>query len=106
MQTMAARSQFLLRHLGPVPPIAAVLLALETTSIDATVSGWFFNPVAGVFPLRYHRFFAQHSGKMSRKRLLALRAGPLWRARLIQIKATCTPRSPASRRSRKMLAIF
>lgn len=50
---MTARSAFLLRHLAPVLPAVAVLLALETTALDFTVSAWFFDPVAGVFPLRY-----------------------------------------------------
>jgi membrane-associated PAP2 superfamily phosphatase len=50
---MTARSAFLLRHLAPVLPAVAILLVLETTTLDSTISGWFFDPVAGVFPLRY-----------------------------------------------------
>jgi membrane-associated PAP2 superfamily phosphatase len=50
---MTARSAFLLRHLAPVLPAVAILLVLETTMLDSTISGWFFDPVAGVFPLRY-----------------------------------------------------
>lgn len=46
----------LLRHLAFVLPVVALLLALETTAIDAAISGWFFDPVAGVFPLRYDSF--------------------------------------------------
>ena len=53
---MAAPREFLLLHLGPVLAIAALLLALEATSMDATVSAWFFDPVAGAFPLRYNSF--------------------------------------------------
>ncbi|OGA39834.1 MAG: hypothetical protein A3G24_16300 [Betaproteobacteria bacterium RIFCSPLOWO2_12_FULL_62_13] len=52
----AAQQDFLLRHLGLTVLSIGLLLALETTSIDAAVSGWFFDPVAGVFPLRYNRF--------------------------------------------------
>lgn len=51
------KRDFLLRHLGPLLPIAALLLVMETTAVDATISGWFFDPVAGVFPLRYDSFF-------------------------------------------------
>jgi membrane-associated PAP2 superfamily phosphatase len=49
---MTARADFLLRHLGPALPVVVLLLALETTAIDSAVSGWFFDPAAGVFPLR------------------------------------------------------
>lgn len=45
------RRDFLLRHLGPALPVFALLLALETTAIDSAMSSWFFDPVAGVFPL-------------------------------------------------------
>lgn len=45
---------FLLRHLGLALPVVALLLVLETTAIDAAISGWFFDPVAGVFPLHYN----------------------------------------------------
>jgi membrane-associated PAP2 superfamily phosphatase len=45
---------FLLRHLGPALPVLALLLALEATGIDSAISGWFFDPVAGAFPLRHN----------------------------------------------------
>ena len=44
--------RFLLLHLGPALLVAALLLAMETTGIDTMVTNWFFDPVAGVFPLR------------------------------------------------------
>ena len=46
--------RFLLLHLGPALVVAALLLAMETTGIDSAVSNWFFDPVAGGFPLRYN----------------------------------------------------
>lgn len=49
-----SRRNFLLRHLGLALPVVALLLALETTTIDSAISGWFFDPVAGVFPLHYN----------------------------------------------------
>lgn len=51
---MEARTQFLLRHLGPALPIVVLLLAMELTPIDATISGWFYDPAAATFPLRYN----------------------------------------------------
>jgi len=33
--------------------VALLLLVFETTPLDSAISGWFFDPVAGVFPLRY-----------------------------------------------------
>jgi membrane-associated PAP2 superfamily phosphatase len=51
---MTPRAEFLLRHLAPALPFAAVLLLLETTRIDPAITGWFFNPAAGVFPLHYN----------------------------------------------------
>jgi membrane-associated PAP2 superfamily phosphatase len=50
------RPTFLLRHLAPVPLIAAVLVMLERTPLDTIVSGWFFDHAANVFPLRYNIF--------------------------------------------------
>ena len=50
----SSKQRFLLLHLGPALVIAALLLAMETTGIDTVVSNWFFDPVAGVFPLRYN----------------------------------------------------
>jgi membrane-associated PAP2 superfamily phosphatase len=46
-------SRFLLRHVGPLLVAIALLIAMEPTSIDSTVTGWFFDPAAGIFPLRY-----------------------------------------------------
>jgi membrane-associated PAP2 superfamily phosphatase len=51
---MTARPAFLLRHLGAALLCAALLLALEATTIDSMISGWFFDPVAGDFPLHYN----------------------------------------------------
>jgi membrane-associated PAP2 superfamily phosphatase len=53
----AARPDFLLRHLGLALPVVALLLALETTTIDAAISGWFFDAASGRFPLRYNAAF-------------------------------------------------
>jgi membrane-associated PAP2 superfamily phosphatase len=52
---MTARADFLLRHLGPALLIAALLLALDTTTMDSAISDWFFDSAAGVFPLRHNR---------------------------------------------------
>lgn len=52
---MTARSAFLLRHLAPVLPAVAILLVLETSTLDSAISTWFFDPLAGVFPLRYNQ---------------------------------------------------
>jgi membrane-associated PAP2 superfamily phosphatase len=49
-----AAAVFLLRHLAPALPCIAFLFLLETTTLDSTLSGWFFDPVAGVFPLRHN----------------------------------------------------
>lgn len=51
---MTARAGFLLRHLGPALLLAAFLLALDTTTVDSAISNWFFDPAAGVFPLRHN----------------------------------------------------
>jgi membrane-associated PAP2 superfamily phosphatase len=51
----AARRDFLLRHLGLALAFAALLLAMEATGIDSTISNWFFDPVTGAFPLRHNR---------------------------------------------------
>lgn len=45
--------RFLLRHVGPLLVAIAMLLAMEPTSIDSMVTGWFFDPAARLFPLRY-----------------------------------------------------
>lgn len=52
----ATRRHFVLLQLLAVLPIAALLLALETTAMDATISGWFFDRAAGAFPLRHDSF--------------------------------------------------
>lgn len=51
---MAARPEFLLRHFGPALLVFALLLAMEATAIDSTISSWFYDPVAGAFPLHYN----------------------------------------------------
>lgn len=51
------RGRFLLLHLFPALLIAAALVAMERTAIDSTISGWFFDPVSGTFPLRYNLAF-------------------------------------------------
>ena len=51
------RIALLLRHLGPAALVVAALLVLDSTTIDSAVSGWFFDPVAGAFPLRYNVAF-------------------------------------------------
>jgi membrane-associated PAP2 superfamily phosphatase len=56
LQVMATSRHFVLRHLVPVLPFAALLLLLEKSTIDDTLSSWFFDRVAGVFPLRYNSF--------------------------------------------------
>lgn len=53
MSAMTARADFWLRHLVPALVIAAVLLALDTTPLDSAISNWYFDPLAGVFPLRH-----------------------------------------------------
>jgi membrane-associated PAP2 superfamily phosphatase len=57
LRDTATRRHFLLLHLAPVLPLAALLLALERTAIDDTITGWFFDRSAGAFPLRYNAFF-------------------------------------------------
>jgi membrane-associated PAP2 superfamily phosphatase len=56
LQVMATPRHFVLRHLVPVLPFAALLPLLEKSTIDDTLSSWFFDRVAGVFPLRYNSF--------------------------------------------------
>jgi membrane-associated PAP2 superfamily phosphatase len=66
LRAMATQRHFVLLHLVPVLPIAALLFMLEKTAIDDTMSGWFFDRAAGVFPLRYNGFleiFAHQSMK-------------------------------------------
>jgi len=53
----SARPDFLLRHLGLALPVVALLLVLEATTIDAAITGWFFDPVTNRFPLRYNTLF-------------------------------------------------
>lgn len=53
-QAMAARADFLLRHLVPALAALPVGLALESTGADFALSGLFFDPGSGSFPLRYH----------------------------------------------------
>jgi membrane-associated PAP2 superfamily phosphatase len=48
------RARLCLRHLLSAMVIALALVALEATSLDATVSGWFYDPASGAFPLRYN----------------------------------------------------
>jgi len=55
--TGSGRIRFLLLHLCPTLLAGALLLALDKTAIDATVSGWFFDPATGTFPLRYNAAF-------------------------------------------------
>lgn len=50
----AARRDFLLLHLAPALLAAALLLALEKTIFDSAVSGWFFDPATGGFPLHHN----------------------------------------------------
>lgn len=45
--------RFLILHLGPLLGAVALLLAMERTPADSVVTGWFFDPAAGIFPLRY-----------------------------------------------------
>jgi len=52
-----SKNRFLLLHLGPALIVAALLIALEATPFDSTISGWFFDPVTGSFPLRYSAVF-------------------------------------------------
>lgn len=51
------KRDFFLRHLRPALVAALSLLALETTRLDSTVSGWFFNAASERFPLRYNAVF-------------------------------------------------
>ena len=50
----SSKQRFLLLHFGPALVVAVLLFAMESTGIDNVVSNWFFDPVAGVFPLRYN----------------------------------------------------
>ncbi len=56
LRGVVTRHHFLLLHLAPVLPLAALLLALERTAIDDTITGWFFDAGSGTFPLRYNAF--------------------------------------------------
>lgn len=56
LRATAIRRHFALLHLGPALLIAVLLAVLEQTSIDDMVSGWFFDRIAAVFPLRYNSF--------------------------------------------------
>lgn len=69
---MATRRHLLLLHLAPVLPVAALLLVMETTAIDATISGWFFDPVAGVFPLHYDRFLEVFAHQITKQLVVAV----------------------------------
>jgi membrane-associated PAP2 superfamily phosphatase len=71
---MTARSDFWLRHLGPALVIAAVLLALDTTPLDSVISNWFFDSVAGAFPLR-HNAVLEVLGHLWAKELIVMAAG-------------------------------
>lgn len=51
------KNRFLLLHIAPALLAAVLLLAIETTTVDSTISGWFFDPVTGSFPLRYNAEF-------------------------------------------------
>jgi membrane-associated PAP2 superfamily phosphatase len=51
-----SRSVFLLRQLTPTLLLAMILLALEATRFDITISGWFYDAAEGGFPLRYNAF--------------------------------------------------
>ncbi len=51
-----SRPALLFRHLEPMLPLAMILLALETTRLDAVLSGWFYDAASGGFPLRYNTF--------------------------------------------------
>lgn len=68
---MGARTAFLLRHLAPVLPAVAVLLALEATTLDSAISAWFFDPVAGVFPLRHSRVLEIAGHQWAREAVIA-----------------------------------
>jgi len=71
-RTMATRCHVLSLHLAPLLPIGALLLALETTAIDATMSGWFFDRVAGVFPLRYDSFLEVFAHQYTKEWVIAV----------------------------------
>lgn len=47
------RTAFLARNLAPAAALALVLLGLETTAFDETISNWFFDARTGTFPLRH-----------------------------------------------------
>jgi membrane-associated PAP2 superfamily phosphatase len=68
----AALRRFLLRQLGPALAIAVLLLALEATSVDAIVSAWFFDPVAGAFPLRYNSFLEVVAHQWTKQLVIAI----------------------------------
>ena len=71
---MTARARFLFRHLGPALPIAALLLALESSGIDSAISNWFYDPVAGTFPLRYNPYLEVYGHQWARQ-LVTVAAG-------------------------------
>lgn len=71
---MTARASFLLRHLGPALPVVALLLALEASGIDSAISNWFYDPVAGTFPLRYDLVLEIYGHKWTRQ-LVTVAAG-------------------------------
>lgn len=71
---MTARADFLLRHLGPALLLAALLLALDTTTIDSAISDWFFDPAAGAFPLR-HNGLLEVLGHLWAKELIVVATG-------------------------------
>lgn len=51
---LSARGVFLARHLAPVLPAVGLLLRFDGSAFDRAITGWFFDPVARVFPLRYN----------------------------------------------------
>lgn len=57
MSAAPGKARFLLLHLAPAVVGAAGLLAMEATSLDSAVTGWFFDPATGTFPLRYNAAF-------------------------------------------------
>ena len=61
-----ARRRDALMHLAPLLPLALLLVALDRTSLDSTVSAWFFDRATDAFPLRYSsalEVFAHHYAK-------------------------------------------
>jgi membrane-associated PAP2 superfamily phosphatase len=61
-----ARRRDALMHLAPLLPLTLLLLALDRTSLDSTVSGWFFDRATEAFPLHYSsvlEVFAHHYAK-------------------------------------------